>query len=169
LPPVTSGGASRQYRLSNGGASAGEVSPDGRWLAFGRRIPDGTILYKGHEFGPRTALWLRDLETGREKVLMDPVEQDVSEGMKYSRVLPGYGWTADGKSIVVAQGGKLRSVDVATGRVSTIAFSARVHRTISERTYAHFRISDDPFPVTFTRWQTASPDGKKLAFEAVGR
>ena len=169
ITPVTSGEASRQYRLSSGGAIAGEVSPDGRWLAFARRIPEGTITFKGHEFGPRSALWLRDLETGRERVLMDPVEQDMSEGMKYSRVLPGYSWTPDSKSIVAAQGGKLRRVDVATGSVSTIAFTARVRRTISGQAVAHFRISDEPFQVTFTRWQTASPDGKKLVFEAVGR
>src|SRR3712207_7102934 len=52
--------------ISSGGAYAGEVSPDGRWLAFARRIPDGTITYKGHEYGPRTALWLRDLERSEE-------------------------------------------------------------------------------------------------------
>jgi Tol biopolymer transport system component len=57
LTPVTSGLPSRQYRLSSGGGYAGEVSPDGRWLAFARRIADGTITFKGHEFGPRTALW----------------------------------------------------------------------------------------------------------------
>jgi hypothetical protein len=58
---------------------------------------------------------------------------------------------------------------VATGNVSTIAFTARVRRTISEQAVARFRISDEPFNVTFTRWQTASPDGSRLAFEAVGR
>ena len=34
---------------------------------------------EGHRFGPRTALWLRDLETGAERVLMDPVELDLAE------------------------------------------------------------------------------------------
>ena len=46
----------QQYRLSNGGAFAPEISPDGRWLTFARRIPNGTISYKGHKYGPRTAL-----------------------------------------------------------------------------------------------------------------
>ena len=61
-----------------------------QWLAFGRRIPNGTIEYKGLQFGPRTALWLRDLETGTERVIMDPIEVDMAEGGKISRVLPGY-------------------------------------------------------------------------------
>ena len=57
---VTSGVPSRQYRLSGGGGFAGEISPDGRHVAFARRLPDATIEWKGHEFGPSTALWVRD-------------------------------------------------------------------------------------------------------------
>ena len=63
---------------------------------------------------------------------MDPIEVDMAEGMKVSRDLPGYSWARDGKSIVITQGGKIRRVDVASGAVSTIPFTARVHRTISE-------------------------------------
>ncbi|MFN0181271.1 MAG: amidohydrolase family protein [Gemmatimonadales bacterium] len=166
---VTSGLPSRQYRLSSGGGYAGEVSPDGKLLTFARRIPDGTITFKGHEFGPRTALWIRDLETGAERVAMDPIEQDMVEGMKVLRVLPGYGWTPDGRSIVIASGGKLRRLEVARGRVTTIPFTARVRRTVSEQATASFRISDEPFPVRFARWHTVSPDGRRLAFQAVGR
>lgn len=169
ITAVTSGEPSRQYRRSSGGAYGGEVSPDGRWLAFGRRIPDGTITYKGHEFGPRTALWLRDLHTGAERVVMDPIEMDMTEGGKNLRVLPGYNWAPDGRSLVLSQGGRLRRLDVESGLVATIPFTARVHRVISEQAYAPFRISDEPFQVKFTRWQTAAPDGRSLAFQAVGK
>jgi Tol biopolymer transport system component len=169
ITSVTSGGPSRQYRLSSGGAFAGEVSPDGRWLAFARQIPDGTISWKGHEYGPRTALWLKDLESGAERIIMDPIERDMAEETNTLRVLPGYSWTRDGRSIVIAQGGKLRRIEVESGRVETIPFTARVQRTISEQAYAPFRLSDEPFPVRFLRWHTASPDGRLLAFQAVGR
>jgi len=166
---VTSGEPSRQYRLSGGGAYAGEVSPDGSTIAFARRLPDATIEWKGHEFGPSTALWLRDLETGSERIVMDPITQDITEGMKVIRVLPGYAWTPDGSSIVIAQGGKLRRLNVASGDVQTIPFTARIRRTISEQAYQAFRIEDGPVPVGYTRWQTGSPDGSKLAFTAAGR
>ncbi len=166
---VTSGEPSRQYRLSGGGGMAGEISPDGRWIAFARRLPDATIEWKGHEFGPSTALWLRDLETGTERIAMDPIAQDMSEGMKTIRVLPGYAWAPDGASIVIAQGGKLRRLDVASGAVATIPFAARVQREISEQAYQAFRIDDGPVPITYTRWQTGSPDGAHLAFTAAGR
>jgi Tol biopolymer transport system component len=155
-------------RLSSGGAFAPEVSPDGRFIAFGRQIPDGTISYKGHSFGPRTALWLRDLESGAERVLMDPISAAIESGSKVLRSLPGYAWAPDGASIILSQGGRIRRVAVASGEVSAIPFQARVHRTISEMAYQPFRITDDPFRARYLRWHTASPDGLTVAFQAVG-
>ncbi len=166
---ITTGVDQAQYRGSSGSAIAPEVSPDGRWLAFARRIPDGTISWRGLTVGPRTALFLRDLESGTERILMDPIELDMGEGIKTLRVLPGYAWSGDGRSIVVTQGGRIRRVDVATGEVETVPFSARVEREVSEQARPDFRLSDGPVEVRFTRWQAASPDGSRLLFQAVGR
>jgi Tol biopolymer transport system component len=156
-------------RASSGGAYAPEVSPDGRWLAFGRHIPDGLVVYEGHRFGPRTALWLRDLETGAERVLMDPISIAIESGSKATRILPGYAWSRDGRSIVLSQDGEIRRLDVATGDVSTIPFTADVRRTISGMAYEPFRIEDGPFTAKFLRWTTRSPDDRQLAFQAIGR
>jgi Tol biopolymer transport system component len=156
-------------RISSGGAIAPEVSPDGRWLTFAREIPDGTITFKGHKYGPRTALWLRDLHTGSERLLMDPIEPQNATGSEALGVLPRYKWAGDGRSVVIAQGGKIRRVDVASGAVTTIPYTARVHRTISEMAYHTFRIDDGPFGVKFMRWQSGTPDGQRIAFQAVGR
>ena len=166
---VSHGFNQQQSRFSSGGAAAPEISPDGRLMTFIRRIPDGTVSHKGQKFGPRTALWLRDLETGTERILMDPVTQDMVEGMKTLRVLPGYSFAPDGKSVILSQGGKIRRVDVASGVVSTIPFFAKVERTISEQAQSNFRINDDPFESKFVRWASASPDGSKLVFQAVGK
>lgn len=166
---VSFGEQSQQVQTSSGGMAAPEVSPDGRWLAFVRRIPDGTITWKGHTFGPRSALWLRNLETGHERLVMDPVEQDIYEGGKVLRHFPGYAWSRDGRAIFLSQGGLLRRLDIASGVVATIPFTARVQRTISELANTQTREADEPFPVRFTRWSSASPDGRRLAFQAVGR
>lgn len=164
-----SGQGAAASRSSSGGAFAPEISPDGRWLAFGRQIPDGTVSFKGHRFGPRTALWLRDLETGTERILADPIEIAVESGSKSLRVLPGYAWSRDGSSIVISRGGRVARVDVATGESTEIPFTAQVERTISEMAYRAFRIDDGPFTAKFLRWPTASPEGRRLAFQAVGR
>lgn len=172
LEDVTRGEAftSQWSRASNGGAIAPSLSPDGRWLAFGRRIADGTISFKGHRYGPRTALWLRDLETGAERVLMDPIESDLTHGLPYAmHLLPTPGWARDSQSIVLSQGGKIRRVRISDGQVSTIPFSAVVHRSISEMAHTPQRIADDPQQVRFPRWSALSPRGDRVAFEAVGK
>ncbi len=156
-------------RASSGGGFAPEVSPDGRWLAYGRQIPDGTVTWKGHEFGPRTALWLRDLQTGAERMLMDPIGVAIESGSKSLRILPGYDWASDGASIVIWEGGKIRRVDVASGDVATLPFEADVSRSVSGMAYQSFRIEDGPFQAKFLRWHTASPDRNTIAFQAIGR
>jgi Tol biopolymer transport system component len=168
---ITAGetGSAAAGRFSSGGAAAPEISPDGRWLAFARQIPDGTLEFKGHQFGPRTALWLRDLHTGAERLLMDPIEPMAASGSKSVGILQRYKWAADGKSIVITQGGKLRRIDVATRAVSTIPFTATVHRTLSQMARNEFRISDGPVRAKFFRWPSSSPDGKRIIFQAAGR
>jgi len=163
--PLQDGGGGRR---SSGGAIAPALSPDGRWLAFGRRIADGTQMIGGHEYGPRTALWLRDLQTGAERMVMDPITTDVQE-RNNNGALPRYTWMPDGKSIVIPEGGKLRRLDLATGGITTIPFTARIEKIISERVYAPTRIPDGPVDIHMIRYHTASPDGRVLAFVAVDK
>ena len=167
----TERGAGGSARTSSGGGFTPRISPDGRYLAFGRRLASGTFSFKGHQLGPRTALWIRDLETGSETLALDPVERDLQQRSRdWSGYLPGYSWDPTGRFVYVAQGGKIRKVDVESREVETIPFRARMARTISEMAYRPFRIDDDaPLKIRFTRWPALAPDGSALAFQAVGR
>ena len=163
--------ASWAYHSPDPAEIAPEISPDGRWLAFARRMPGGSITYRGHTMDERTALWLKDLHTGEERVVMDPITADMAttHQMKNFTVLPRYTWAKDGKSIVLSQGGKLRRLWIESGKVTTIPFRARVHRIISEQARSTLDISDDPFELRFLRWISASPQGDRLVFEGLGR
>ena len=157
------------YPLRLGEVGA-EVSPDGRWLTFARKLPGGVTSYRGHEYMGRTALWIRDLETGDERILMDPITNAATDHHPSWNigVLPGYSWAPDGRSLVITQGGRIRRVHVETGDVETIPFRARVQRTISEMARASRRIADDDFAVRFARTPVTSPDGSRVVFEAAG-
>jgi Tol biopolymer transport system component len=153
------------------GEVAPEVSPDGRRLAFARKLPGGRTSFRGKEYVGRTALWLRDLETGDERIIMDPITNSLMEHHPswHTRTLPGYSWARDGESIVLSQGGKIRRLWVGTGEVETIPFRATVERTISEQVRGSVSIDDDTFTVRALRWPASSPDGSREVFEAVGR
>ncbi len=134
-------------------------------------MPGGSITYRSHTMDERTALWLKDLYTGEERVVMDPITADMAttHQMKNFTVLPRYTWAKDGKSIVLSQGGKLRRLWIESGKVTTIPFTARVHRIISQQARSTLDISDDPFELRFLRWISASPRGDRLVFEGLGR
>lgn len=154
-----------------GGALAPEISPDGRRIAFARRVPGGTTTWRGHTFAARTVLRVRDLETGEERVVMDPIELDLTTEFDNRRLreVPGYAWSADGSSILTTQGGQIRRVSLRDGKVQTVPFTARVRRTISEQAAAPRPISDGPVRVRMLRWPVASPDGSRLAFQALNK
>jgi len=149
ITPVTRGA---------GGAVRPTPSPDGKWLAFVRRI------------GMKTVLMLRDLETGSERALFDGLDHDQMEAWTLHGAFPGFDWTPDSKRIVVAYGGTIHSLDITTGRATEVPFTARVNVPIART--VHFPQSletGDTFRARVIRWPTISPDGRTLVFQAVGR
>ena len=172
VTPITAGETDQGNadHPSSGGAYAAEPSPDGRYLSFMRKVPGGTLTYKGQRFGPRSALWIRDLESGAERLAMDPVEMDLSEtSFALDGTYPAYTWMPDSRAILIHQGGKIRRLDVASGGVTTIPYTARVRRTISGQPLARNALPDGPLDVRFVRWASASADGARLAFQVAGR
>lgn len=147
------------------------LSPDGTRMAFARELPGETFTYRGHAFGPRTALFVRDLATGVETKVLDPAAKDLTQvNAQYAyRPFPAYAWSRDGRALYAWEGGKIRRADVATGAVTTVQFSARVRRVISEQTRSKVVIDDAGFESRFIQWPVASPDGSRLAFVAAGR
>ncbi|HEV8366159.1 MAG TPA: amidohydrolase family protein [Gemmatimonadaceae bacterium] len=147
------------------------VAPDGKSIAFALEQPGKAMTYRRHEYAPRTAIVIRDLATGAERTVLDPAAKDLTMvNAQYSYgVFPRFAWTPDGKSLVAWEGGKLRRIDVATGNVATIPFTARVHRILSETARSRITIDDSSFAVKFIQWPVASHDGRRLAFVAVGK
>jgi Tol biopolymer transport system component len=150
---------------------APEVSPDGHYLAFARRILGGESSIAGHPYNYRTALWLRDLRTGDERVLMDPIDPDrtgtYARGVL--RMVNGYCWQKDSAALIVPVNGKLRRVSVDTGQVTTIPFLVHVHRQVSEMAKSHVDLSGDDFLVKFPESAATSPDGKRVVFYGAGQ
>jgi Tol biopolymer transport system component len=167
---VSETAARRYYHREPFYPFAPSISPDGKWLAYARRVPGGVTRHNNVEYSQRTGLWLRSLETGEERLALDALTPDQLEThtMYQIRLLPGYSWARDSQSIVYSEGGQLRRGYVADKRVETIAFRAQVKREISEQVRPSFRVADDSFDVKFPRWPSLSPDGRSLVFEGAG-
>ena len=100
--PVDRPRAPRRQRPGRIGDAA--VSPDGKTLAYIRRQRLQSFLY------------LRDLETGRDRQLFGNIDKDLQEAWAVHGLYPQYAWTPDGKSIVIWGEGKIWRVDAASGK-----------------------------------------------------
>jgi len=139
-----------------GGAIRPTPSPDGKSLAFVRRV----------RF--RTTLWIHDLESGEERVLDDDLERDMQETWAVHGVYPSMAWTRDGQSIVFWARGKIRSIDVATRKVREIPFRVRDTREIRQAVRFPVEVCPPEFDVRMLRWVQVSPRGDRVLFQALG-
>jgi Tol biopolymer transport system component len=176
-PTAGAGRESPRLAYDSGGrfGAAGElaptVSPDGHSLAFARALEE-TWTYRGHSYRHRTALFVMDLATGMQRKILDPISKDLTNThAHYSELfLPDFAWTPDSQALLLDVGGKIVRVAVADGRTTIVPFVARVHRTISQQAHRDSGLDpDSAVPVRLIQWPTASPDGRRLVFVALGR
>ncbi len=140
-----------------GGAVRPQPSPDGRFLAFVRRVREKTVLS------------LYELATGEIRTLWDGLSQDQQEAWAIHGVYPNYQWLPDASAIVIwAQGGLVR-VSVPEGRAERIPFRVTVEKTLVEPVRHRFRIERERFQARMLRDLAISPDGRIAVFHAVGR
>jgi Tol biopolymer transport system component/imidazolonepropionase-like amidohydrolase len=139
-----------------GGAVRPTPSPDGRHLAFVRRVRSGTHLF------------LRDLESGREWTIFGDLERDMQEIWAIHGVYPSIAWTPDSRSLVFWAGGTLHRIDVETGEVADIPFRVRTTRRIADAVRFPVDVHPDSVEVRLLRWVEVSPDGDRVAFSAMG-
>ncbi|WP_300537845.1 LpqB family beta-propeller domain-containing protein [Sphingosinicella sp.] len=133
------------------------VSPDGKMLAYATRHDGGTALH------------VRDLETGADRRLAFPVQRDVTEASAWQDLFPGYAFTPDGKALIVSGNGRIERIDIASGTRANIAFSAKVDMELGTLQAPDIRQETGPVRARLIQTPVLSPDGRTLAFSALGR
>ena len=138
------------------GAMQVTISPDGSKLAYFTR----------HD--TQTALMIRELESGDERLLKGNVQHDAGQRGAGFGVMPNPAWLKDGSAILTSYGGKIWKIDVATGNATIIPFSADVEQYLGPLSRFHYPITDT-FVARQIRDAVPSPDAKRLAFTALDK
>lgn len=152
---LETGEVSRQV-AGQGGAVCPQPSPDGRWLAWVRRVRNRSVLY------------LQDLRTGESRPLFSDLSKDAQETWAIFGVHPGFGWTADSRELVFSSQGGLWRLDIDSGDARRIPFRAEVQLQIAETRRSAQTIDAARRPVRVCRAPAVAADGR-VVFQALGR
>ena len=140
-----------------GGAIRPVPSPDGRHLAFVKRIP-----------GLQSALYLKDLESGKEWAIYRELERDLQETNGSQGNFTSFDWTPDSQSIVFWAGGKIRRIDVESREHTVIPVRVRAAKKVAPALRFPVEVAPEEFDVRMLRWAQLSPDGETALFQALG-
>ena len=140
-----------------GGAVRPTPSPDGKTMVFVRRERAVSKLYA------------MDLKSGEARKLYDLPDQDMQETWAVHGVYPNMDFTPDGKHVVFWAGGKIRKLNMKTGKSSVIPFSVSDTRTLIAPPRPAVDVSPDSFETKMVRFAQQSPDGEHIVFESLGK
>jgi imidazolonepropionase-like amidohydrolase/Tol biopolymer transport system component len=139
-----------------GGAVRPVPSPDGKRLAFVRRVRNQSTLF------------LKDLQTGRETAAWPGLERDLQEAWSVYGVYPSFAWTPDAREIVVWAGGKLWRVDPDKGAAREIPFHVKDSREVRAALHVPQTVAPAQFAVRQLGAVNVSPDGRRVVYSALG-
>lgn len=139
-----------------GGAARPQVSHDGKKLAFVKRVRTKTVLF------------IHDLITGEEWPVYDNLNKDQQEAWAIFGVYPGFSWMPNNKELVFWSGGKINRIDINTLQLTNIPFKAEATIKIAKTIEFDTPVFTEEFTSKIIRNAVTSPDGKTIAFNALG-
>lgn len=140
-----------------GGAVVPTPSPDGKYVAFIRRVKN------------KTGLFLKDLTTGLEKPLTLELERDMQEGFGSEGYFSYFDWLPDSSALVYWTGGKFHKLSVRDKSQSMIDVSVEATVHYADALRFDVDVAPDEFDVKMIRWSQKSPDGSQILFQALGK
>src|SRR5262249_24134086 len=139
-----------------GGACRPTPSPDGKSLAFIRRV-----RYK-------TTLLVLDLASGAARPVWDGLERDMQETWAIHGVYPGIAWTPDDKELVLWARGKLWRVDAWGGTQRDTPLHVAGVRRAAAAVRSPVDVAPENFDVKLLRWTRVAPQGDAVVYQALG-
>src|SRR6202035_2664338 len=149
-------GKTERFVTGDGGAVRPTPSPDGKLLAFVRRVRGKSVLH------------LHDVRAGEDWPLYDGLDRDMQETWSIHGLYPALAWTPDSRAIVFWAGGRIHRIDVASRQVADIPFHVRSTRKVTTALRFPIKVAPDTFDVKMLRWVEVSPKGDRVVYQALG-
>lgn len=140
-----------------GGAVRPTPSPDGKYIAYVKRVR------------ALSRLFIMELASGEETMLVDHLDQDMQETWGIQGMYPNMDWTPDSEQIVYWSEGGLWRVDMKTQQKANIPFQIKDTRSIYPAPRFRVDVAPNQFDTKMIRFARRSPDDKSIVFESLGR
>lgn len=150
-------GEEERFISGTGGAVVPTPSPDGKHIAFIRRIQE------------KTALFIKDLNTGTETPVFKDLERDMQEGFGSEGYFSYFDWTPDSQQLVFWTAGKIHRLSIKDQALTTLDINIDSQLQYADAVRFDVDVAPDNFDVKMLRWSQKSPDGKKALFQALGK
>ncbi|MBL8266983.1 amidohydrolase family protein [Steroidobacter sp.] len=140
-----------------GSATTPEVSPDGKSVAFIRRV------------GAKTVLFRFDVATSTQHPVYQELDRDLqADYIPQEHYYPAFGWFPDNRSVAIWGKGKLLKIDTQTGTATQIPFQAPAKHRIHKALRTQLDLAPSQVDARIFRQLTVSPSGE-LVFRALGK
>ena len=150
-------GESRDLIAGFGSATTPQVSPDGKSVAFIRRV------------GAKTVLFRYDVATDTQHPIYQELDRDLqADYIPQEHYFPAFDWFADSRHIAIWGKGQLLNIDVQSGRATPIPFQATASHRIHKALRPRLDVAPGQVDVRIFRQLTVSPGGE-LVFRALGK
>lgn len=150
-------GEEERFISGTGGAVVPTPSPDGRYVAFIRRIQD------------KTALFLKDIQTGAERAIFNNLERDMQEGFGSEGYFSYFDWTPDSNELVFWTAGKIHRLSISDQSLNSLDINLDSNLKYADAVRFEVDVAPDSFDTKMLRWSQKSPDGQKALFQALGK
>jgi imidazolonepropionase-like amidohydrolase/Tol biopolymer transport system component len=150
-------GETERFVTGAGGSIRPTPSPDGKHLAFIRRVRYKSVLH------------LRDVRTGEEWPVYEELDRDMQTAWAIHGVYPGMAWTPDSRAVVFWAGGKIRRLDAGTRQTAVIPFQVKTTRAVTEAVRFPVTVAPEKFDTKMLRWVQTSPRGDRVLPETLGK
>ncbi len=140
-----------------GGAVCPQISHNGKWLSFVKRVRTKSVLY------------IRNLETAEEWPIFDKLSKDQQEAWSIFGLYTGYAWSPDDQYIYIWAEGQINKVAISgVSQSSVVPFTCQVQQRIYDALRYKQNLNPGAFNARMIRQAITSPNGKWLVFNAVG-